>query len=205
MGEDSIKMHELRRDLFEMFPFLQAFPFDDYNITLEKGMDQLNDLGIDPIIISEGGYVKPEFINFHYDGEINRITLSFYSYDLTFISDQASKIKKFDSIRKEVDYALDSESLLDKIESIKKGDTFLKKIGSSLKSSGSFNKILDEMLILAECEMDKSMIKEIKQMKTTIDQNLFTESEFEIIKSFYNLHLHHIKILLGIIIAVKIY
>lgn len=205
MSEEAGKIFNSNEKLFEMFPFLRDFPFDDYTITLEKGMNFLNDLEVDPIIISEGGYVKPEFVNFYYDGEINRITLSFYTYDLTYMMDQAKKIKKFDAVRKTVDDALKSESLLEKIDAVKKGDTFLKKLGSSLKATGAFGKILDEMLILAEVEMEKAMIKEIKGMKKTIDENLFTEEEFQIVKSFYNLHLHHIKILLGIIIAIKIY
>lgn len=206
MGEVNKKTFKSKSELFEAFPFLIAFPFDEYEINLESGIDYLNELEVDPIIISAaGGYVKPEFINFYYEGEVNRITLSFYTYDLTYISDQASKIKKFDQIRKDLDDGLKSDSLLNKIEIIKKGDIFLKKLGSSLKSTGSFGKILDEMLILGEIEMNKAMIKEIKSMKPTIDESLFSEEEFQIIKSFYNLHLHHIKILLGIVIAIKIY
>jgi hypothetical protein len=205
MSEETGEIFKSNENLFEMFPFLRAYPFDDYVITLEKGNSLLDELDIDPIRISAGGYVKPEFVNFYYDGEVNRITLSFYTYDLSYMLDQAKKIKKFDDIRKTVDFALKSDSLLTKIDSIKRGDTFLKKIGSSLKSVGAFGKILDEMLILAELEIEKPLLKEIKGMKLTIDEHLFSEEEFKIIKSFYNLHLHHIKILLGIIISIKIY
>ena len=41
--------------IFDIFPFLLSFPFHDYSITLEQGVDYLDDLGIDPVVLSAGG------------------------------------------------------------------------------------------------------------------------------------------------------
>ncbi len=57
-------------NIFDIFPFLLSFPFHDYSITLEQGVDYLDDLGIDPIVLSAGGggIAAPDFVNFQHTG-----------------------------------------------------------------------------------------------------------------------------------------
>jgi hypothetical protein len=193
-------------DVYEAYPILQSFPFGGYNIALEQEEDDGANLGIDPVIISEsGGIAPPEFVNFYYMGKYTNIALSFYTYDINFIRDNAHKIKKLDSLRELLDTGLESDDSLIKISSIKKGERFLKKIGSSLNVGKSFDQILDQLLVEGTHVVTSAQIKKIKGKSPTLDVTEFSEDIQIIINSFYNIHLHHIKILLGVVIAAKIH
>jgi len=193
-------------EVFNAYPFLQSFPFQDYTMNLDSEEDYVTSAGIDPVIVNAaGGFVKPEFINFNYQGKYTKISLSFYTYDINYIVDQSNRIKKLDSIRELLDNGLQSTVLLEKIDSIKKGEKFLKKLGSSLPIGKAFDGVLDQFLIAEEYTLDKGELRKIKSMFKTIKEEDYTEELKNIIIDFYNIHLHHIKILLGVVIASKIH
>lgn len=193
--------------IFDIFPFLLSFPFPDYSITLEQGVDYLDDLGIDPVVLSAGGggIAAPDFVNFQHIGEENKITLSFYTYDINFIINNCDSILKFDDVRRSIDEGLDSDDLLLKIKSIKVGEKLVRKIGKSLVAGSSFNKLFDDLLKHNKHSLTSVAIKDIKLKRIKAAEYKYTGVEESIISSFYNLHLHHLKILLGIVIAIKIY
>lgn len=193
--------------IFDIFPFLLSFPFPDYSITLEQGVDYLDDLGIDPVVLSAGGggIAAPDFVNFQHTGIENKITLSFYTYDINFIINNCDNILKFDDVRRSIDSGLDSEDILTKLKSIKTGEKLVRKIGKSLVAGSSFNKLFDELLKNNRNSLKTNIIKDIKLKKLKVSEYEYTEVEKSIIDSFYDLHLHHLKILLGIVIAIKIY
>jgi len=201
------KAYKKDTSIFDIFPFLLSFPFDDYTITLEQGADYLDDLGIDPIVLSAGGggIAAPDFVNFLHTGKDNRITLSFYTYDINFIVNNSVDILKFDDVRKSLDNGLDSSDLHIKLKSIKIGERFIKKIGKSLVAGSSFNKLLDDLLEHNEHSFSRESIKDIKLKKIKAAEHKYGKTEESIITSFYDLHLHHLKILLGIVISIKIY
>lgn len=193
--------------IFDIFPFLLSFPFHDYSITLEQGVDYLDDLGIDPIVLSAGGggIAAPDFVNFQHTGEENKITLSFYTYDISFIINNCSHILKFDDVRKSIDDGLDSLDIGEKLKSIKIGEKLVRKIGKSLVAGSSFNKLFDDLLKNNGHSLRADVIRDIKLKRLKVPEYEYTEVEKSIIRSFYDLHLHHLKILLGIVIAIKIY
>lgn len=192
--------------VYKSFPALLSFPFNEYDIEFEKGEDFARNSGIDPIIISEAGnIVAPEFLIFNHTGNNTTIALSFYTYDISFIIDNSWKIKKLDSVREFLDDGLNATEITKKIDSIKKGEVFLKKIGSSLTIGRAFDKILDELITVGRHDISKKNIEKIKSMSGTIKDDTFRVAENKTIRSFYNIHLHHIKILLGVVIASKIH
>lgn len=191
-------------DLFELFPFMQSFPFGDYDMQLEKSTDY--NMGLDPVIISAaGGFVKPEFVNFFYFGKYTKIALSFYTFDIQFIYESAVKIKRMDAVREALDNGLESDDIMVKIDTIKKGERFIRKLGSSLAAGNAFDKVLDEFLAADELDVDPKLLKKIKSRSKTLDVTELDEDLESIVRSFYNIHLHHMKILLGIVIAAKIH
>lgn len=193
--------------IFDIFPFLLSFPFHDYSITLEQGVDYLDDLGIDPIVLSAGGggIATPDFVNFQHTGEESKITLSFYTYDISFIINNCSHILKFDDVRKSIDDGLNSLAIGEKLKSIKIGEKLIRKIGKSLVAGSSFNKLFDDLLKNNRHSLKADVIRDIKLKRLKVPEYEYTEVEKSIIRSFYDLHLHHLKILLGIVIAIKIY
>lgn len=206
MQEYSRDEFDNRSKLYAEFPFMQAFPFEEYTFTLEKEDDLTTLSGIDPVVISEAGkFVVPEFVNFYYISKETKVSLSFYTYDIRYILENSKDVKKIDEIREALDYGISATTLLDKIESIKKGEKFLKKLGSSLIVGKSFDGVLDEFLANKGYVVSKSELRKIKSKFKTISEDLYDDELKEIIGSFYDIHLHHIKILLGIVIASKIY
>jgi len=206
MQEESDEDLTNKPEIYKDYPFLYSFPFDDYQMSLEKGKDYAAASGIDPIVISAaGGIAQPEFINFDYRGKYTQITISFYTYDIKYIHENSHKIIKLDSVREILDDGLDSDNLLDKIDIIKRGERFLKQLGSGLIAGKSFDPVLDEFLNNAGYIVDKPQLRKIKSMYKTLDETELENGVKDIVKAFYNIHLHHIKILLGIVIASKIH
>jgi len=204
--EDHIDQLTGELAVFEVFPYLASFPFPDYTMELDTMDDYASSAGIDPVIINAASnFVRPEFVNFNYTGKYTKVTLSFYTYDIIFISENVDHIKKLDSVRENLDKGLDSESIIEKIEMIKKGERFLKKIGSSLVAGKSFNGLLDALLTANELTIEAKNLNKIKSMFKTVDYDAYDEKTNQCIKSYYNIHLHHIKVLLGIVIATKIH
>ena len=206
MQDEPDEIPQVTNKIFEKYPFLSSFPFPDYDIRLESGEDYATASGIDPIIISAaGGIAQPEFINFDYAGKYTKIMLSFYTYDVKYMYENSHKIKKLDSVRELLDIGLDTDILVEKIEAIKKGERFIKKLGTSLVAGKSFDHVFDEFMKSKGYEIDKTHIRKIKSMYKTLDETELEDGVKKIVRSFYNIHLHHIKILLGIIIAAKIH
>ena len=192
--------------VFEIFPFMRSFPFDEYEFELEKLERSNSSSGINPIIIEQAGkFVGPSIITFHAIGAITNTIISFYTYDIKYIESQEDKIKKMDQLNTAMKIALDSNDFLIKLHGIKAGEKFLKKIGSGLTAAPTFNKIISELLIISEIEIESNLLKQIKTLDNNIDQSVFTDEEQEVICEYYNLYIHNIRIMLGIIIAIKIH
>lgn len=200
---------EIKRDVegvFEAFPFMRSFPFDEYDFELEKIESSNSSSGVNPIIIEQAGkFVGPSILTFHTTGEVTNTSISFYTYDIKFVESQAAKIKKMDQLNNSLNIALASTDFLIKLEGIKIGEKFLKKIGSGLTAASTFNKIIHELLTITEIKIDTDLLKMIKKLDRSINQEDFTLEQQEIICEYYNLYIHNIRILLGIVIASKIH
>jgi hypothetical protein len=189
---------------YRMFPYLSSFPFSEYNITsnvLEDGIDTQ----VDPMVAKEASSVSNlEFINFTYQYGEADICFSFYTFDIEFICSVSKKVRKLDAIRENLDIGISSKDADEKLKSIRTGEIFIKKLGPSLLAGESFDGILYEMLNIKDIKIEDSLLDDI----TKLNNIEYSEVEYKIYSSildYYDLHLHHIKILLGIVIAYKIH
>lgn len=206
MTEDADDLLNNESSLYRLFPFMSSFPYDDYTFSLEEGESKSTGSNINPIIIEAAGkIVEPSLVTFSTQGHIANISISFYSYDIKYVRDVSNKVRKMDKMSETLSLGVDSMDFMVKLSAIKEGSKFLKKIGSSLEVADSFNKILDGFLESHDLSLTTSQEKAVKKLSSNIDQDDFSEDLQEIILEFYNLHLHHIRILLGVVIASKIH
>lgn len=187
---------------YEVFPFLNHFPFDKYIIFYTK-----EDQNVSSNMINSGirNYVVPEFINFSYIDKYTNITVSFYIDDIEFIFDSVNKITKFDSVRIQVDKAIESDNMEDKLIAIKAGEKLIKVIDPRIGAGPIFNKLLENVLSSTNTKIPQNILKKIKAKSKIILDTEFEPKSRDIINTFFNMHLNYIKILIGIIIAAKLY
>jgi hypothetical protein len=206
MFDDDRELNRGLTDLYEMFPFFRSFPFDYYEFELDKSGVNSESLMLDPVIIKAGGgYVEPHLVHFKHSSSFSDLTISFYTYDVKYVYESADKIKKMDELARSLSGAIESTDLEKKLMTIKEGEKMLKKIGSGLLKVGAFDKILDQLNGLSEDKLSKTELRLIKSLSPRIKQHDFSESHIELISEYYDMHLHHINIVLGIIIASKIH
>lgn len=193
-------------ELYELVPFLQAFPFDEYEIVLEKDKFDPEQMGISPIILSQvNGLEAPEMINFYFvDGETQAM-VTLYTQDLFYLNAISGDVDTLDSINKSLTLGIESKSLQQKIESIKDNLEFVEKLGFNFVGSGIFATLLDDLLEVHGVDMGVRLRNNVKSLSPKVNENRFNEHELKVVTSYYNFLLNHIRILLGIVIAAKIY
>lgn len=192
-------------EIYKRFPFLSAFPFKQYSISLQKDEFEV-DLDIDPIIInSVGSLESPKQLCFHYVEQDTQIMLSFYEADVDFIYEKSSGVKFFDEIRRTIDLALDSDSINHKIEAIKRCNKFLSEVNSALVPNSNFIGVLNDLLGANGIVLPTRILSALHKMSSNIKEEKFSIKEKSVVSAYFNFHLHHAKIVLGIIIAAKIY
>jgi hypothetical protein len=196
---------EEKSELLSIFPYLESFPFEEYQIYLEAPLDESE--GISPIIIKSLGKlgVDPR-VDFVYPEEELNITVSFYLDSIKEIETNHNKIKKFDSLVKELDEALASKSIKDKLEIIKKGKSFIKKLGTQLLISPVFDNLLNDMCetVGINLSAQEKLALTRLEMKESLNRQ-FTSSEKKAILLYLNFYLNYAKILLGVTISIKIH
>ena len=106
------KTSELRTAL----PFMEEFPFSDYEITMiEKGENFIS-LGVSPILVNafgENGTI--DIINFYYIEDESNVSISIPRYDIEWIAQESSRVKKLDALRKTLDDALIDSNMITKV------------------------------------------------------------------------------------------
>jgi len=193
--------------LFKEIPFMSEFPFDDYEITIEDFSLPLDQLGISPILLREIG--EPSVIkqvDFYYTEGESSVSISLRKDDIEWIARESVKIKKLDDLRKELDHALTSKSLIDKIKSIKTGIKFLKSYPDPTLHELDFNVTLKEFLDLHEVSLESNAKLILQNLNSrgilTLD---FSKNQHKAVSAFLNFRLNYVKIILGVTIAAKIY
>lgn len=195
------------KDLFSALPFMSVFPFEEYDIKLEeKGKDYLQ-LGISPLLIDmigESGIV--ESVSFYYYDNDSNVAISIARDDLEWISEESQKIKKMDAIRLALEEALAGDDLIQKSKTIKLGKRFTKELGCDHMLSLDFGEILNEFLGIYDTVLAaKTKLGLQKLSEATIKSIEYSERQFNAISSFLNFQLHYCRIILGVVIAAKIY
>lgn len=193
--------------LTEALPFMSVFPFGDYDIMMEeKGSDYLK-LGISPLLINEIGVTgKTEGVSFYYYDEDSRVSISIGKEDIEWIARNAEHVKKFDALRKSLDAALKSESIIDKAKSIKLGKKLVKELDCEYLMEIDFTQILKEFLNLEDVTVSSKIKLGLQKLsEATLKAAEFSEKQFSAITAFLNFQIHYCRIILGVVIASKIY
>jgi len=186
---------------------MAEFPFGDYDIVLVESGDDLTKLGVSPILIKEFGDIgKIQSINFYYVEEESDISISLYKSDIEWIADEAAHIKKLDTLRKTLDDAISSEDLILKAKAVKAGRKFTKLLNCDAVAGIDFGELLSEFLEIYETALNSRLKLALQKLsEATLKSIDFSERQFKAVKAFLNFQIHYIKILLGIVIAAKIY
>ena len=180
--------------IYEIFPFLESFPFDEYTLSSEKGSEKYENLLSDE-----------ELIDFQYTAIDKDITVSFYREDIEFLNMISEKINKLDSLREEIDRGLQSDDTLVKFESIRISKSFLKKVKSPAENEDVFRSVLDGLQEINETKLSEGIIGKINRLDDSLANYKFTVNESMAIEAYLNFQLHHVKIMLGVVIASKIH
>ncbi len=190
--------------VYNMFPYLSSFPFGEYSISTNT-LDEECDVEVDPMVAKEASSSSNlELINFTYQYGESDICFSFYTFDIDFICSVSKKVRKLDSIREKMDLGISSKDINEKLDCIRAGEIFIKKLGSSLLAGESFDGILYEMLNIKDIKIEDELLNDITDLKD-IECSSLEYGIYNSVSDYYDLHLHHIKILLGIVIAYKIH
>lgn len=206
-GYDHEEPRDKTDELMLALPFMAEFPFKDYEIRLvEKGEDFIQ-LGISPMLINEFGDTgKIESLNFYYSEMGSEVLISIGKYDVEWISEQAESVKKLDSIREAMDAGLKTEDLIEKVKSIKAGKKFTKSIGCDSTLLLDFAEILSDFVKLYDTALNSKIKLGLQKLsEATLKSTEFSERQYKAVSAFFNFQIHYIKILLGIVIAAKIY
>ena len=195
-------------ELTEMLPFMQAFPFNEYETVLElEGVDPLT-LGISQILIDKLGTFGSEYqVNFLYsENNASSILISLYLEDILDVLEISHTIKKLDSVLEDINIGLTSNSIEIKIKQIKKSRRFLKLLNSESLFSPQFKPVLHELLQASGVVLTSAQMLMLHKLQTAklMDQ-VFSKKELDSVFAYLNFQLHYAKILLGIVISIKIY
>lgn len=184
--------------IYEIFPFLESFPFKEYVLSNGKSSEKYKDL-----LNKEDE--DEELINFQYTSMDKDITVSFYEEDMEFLNIISRNISKLDSLRKEIDKGLKSDDILVKFESIRKSKAFLKKVKSPAEKENIFRSVLDGFQEINEINLSEGIIGKINKLDDKLANYRFTVNELMAVEAYLNFQLHHVKIILGVVIASKIH
>ena len=194
-------------ELITVLPFMAEFPFGEYDILMvERGEDFIK-LGVSPILVKEFGDTgKIQSLNFYYIEEGSDISISLYRGDVEWIAEEAINVKKVDALCKVLDTSLSSEDLILKTKAIKAGRKFSKLLNCDVVTGIDFNELLSEFLSIYDTHLNSKIKLSLQKLsEAALKSTEFSERQFKAVKAFLNFQIHYIKILLGIVIAAKIY
>jgi hypothetical protein len=194
-------------ELLNTLPFMSEFPFEEYSMTMVEMGDDLSTLGISPILLNEIGDLGTcEVINFFYEEGESDVSISIQKDDIDWIIAKSDEVKKIDDISRELKEALYSEDLLVKIKAIKMSKKFKRIIDCEKNIDISLTDILRDFLTLNSTVLHNKIKLGLQKLsEATVKSTEFSEKQFRAVTSFLNFQIHYARILLGIVIASKIY
>lgn len=196
-------------EICDSLPFMHAFPFKEYTIALQQSQEKsAQDLGINPIIAKSFGEIEPsKRVHFSYEEGDATLLVSFYLDDLKYIENNYRKIKKLDSVLKDLNDGMATNSIEEKIQAIKKGKAFVRLLKSDILNSPQFEGILLDICEILEISLATNVMLDLHKLnvKGVLTTEEFTKKERGAIAAYLNFQLHYAKIILGIVIAAKIY
>ena len=196
-------------EVYKIFPFLEAFPFKYYKMSLGKDKSFGLDLeAAQKLLFGENDVkIRPiPLIHFTYANDSSDITISFYLEDIGFLADRADEIIKLDSVRKIIDRGLKNIKFSSKMKAIRELDSFMKKAGTSdILKKDTFYSVLRSIQEIHETTLSKDTVDKLRNLDESLKTRQLLSSEQICVNTYLNFQLHHAKIILGTIIASKIY
>ena len=194
-------------ELKTVLPFMTEFPFGDYDISMVEREDDLIKLGISPILVKAfGDSGTIQSLNFYYIEDGSDISISLYRGDVEWIAEESVHIKKMDALRKTLDDSLKADDLLIKVKTIKSGRKFLKILNCDNVTGIDFNELIVDFTSIYDTALTSKIRLGLQKLsEATLRSTEFSEKQFKAVRAFLNFQIHYIKILLGIVIAAKIY
>ncbi len=192
--------------LYDILPFMEAFPFEDYEIEVEPEGDDISKEVSSILIKTLGAFGASYNINFQYFEDESAVVVSFHEDDILYLTESAVKVKKMDSVLQDLLAGLASSNIKEKIEGIKKSKKFIKQLENDNLTYTRFEPFLSEMLKLNDAVLENELMLELHKLKPKkiLEKNLSPEQAGSI-AAYLNFQLHYCKILLGIVIAIKIH
>lgn len=194
-------------ELYETFPFMEAFPFEEYGITLETEGTSPTELGISPILVSAlGSFGTEKNCSFTYHEKETAFRISFYQEDVADVAAYSKNIKKLDSVAEDFALGLKATRISEKLEHVKRCRKFIKSLKLESLLYAPLNDVLNDLLDLHQVSLTSDRLLGLQRLNLSkIKEDSLTRHEKEAIRSFFDFQLHYARILLGIVIAVKIH
>jgi hypothetical protein len=190
----------------QLFPFMQDFPFSEYEIEVEPDGADLSKEVSSILVEALGSFGSAYNINFQYFENNSAVAISFQEEDLLYLIEISPNIKKLDANLKMFNDGLETVDLVKKIKCVQASKKFLKSLLNENITQPRFEFFLTEILNLNEATLEGELILELQRLKPKrILTEKLTDLELDSIFSYLNFQLHYCKILLGIVIATKIY
>ncbi len=194
-------------ELHSALPFMLQFPFDEYEVYLEERGKDFIQLGISPMLVNAVGDTGiVDSLNFiYYDGDSN-VSILLTRSDVEWVAEESSKIKKLDSINAALEEGLNTKNLLLKVKAIKQGKKFTKELGCGSLLGIDLGEILHEFLNLEDAILQSKIKLNLQKLnESALKTTEFSEKQYRAVSAFLNFQLHYARIVLGIVIASKIY
>lgn len=189
-------------DAVELLPFLEFFPYDDYEIGIEYGIKA----NLNPLLYTIFKAESEDKIFFRFtEGEFS-LSISIYVPEVEWVRDIGPGIKKVDALSLELQQSLDSHDIIKKVGSIKKGRTFTKSFKNSELNAPDFHRLAVDLCEISETSLPTEILSEMQALRfseATLGAKL-DKSQSEVVLAYLNFHLHYFRIALGLTIASKI-
>ena len=194
-------------ELYEELPFMEAFPFDEYDIALEVEGTDFSEIGVSEILLNTlGSFGTNEKINFFYREGKFKIMVAFNLDHLFELAENSKNVVQLTPIKKYLDEALQANEINSKLEALIKSKRFINKLESDPLFDPPFEAILFDMLLIHDVTLSTTQILGVMQLNyDNIIGIGLAEKEIEVLNYFLNFRLHYVRIMLGIVIATKIY
>ena len=205
MGENRSQDKEL--DIYSAFPFMESFPFEGYEIIIEKEGTDPREMGISPILLKTlGSFGTENRFNFTYIERENAFSISFYQDDICEVAEAAKGIKKLNDVALDLKEGLSERELSKKLEHVQQSKKFIKSLKLPNLLFAPMREVLDEIVKLHETSLSTDCILAVQKLNLQKLENLaLTSAQADAIRTFLNFQLHYAKILLGVVIAAKIH
>ena len=200
------RVEEQSLNIFDVLPFMEAFPFDTYDFELYIEGTDFSDSGVSKILLNElGDFGSNEKINFFYVADELRWMVSFNIDHIISMTVNSKKVTQFSNFQILLDSAIISNDIELKLTTIKNCKKFTVRL-ENYDNIPPYELILYDILKMGAVTLSSEQTLGVLNLDYNRILNIpLSDNEKVNIIHFLNFRLNYIKIMLGIVIAFKIY